>query len=59
MPTDGISQEQSRAMGNLNPIEKILFTMSSFILGNRVMRNVFVAYACLLHLIVFSILYDR
>lgn len=52
-------QEQSRALSNLNPIEKILFTMSSFILGNRVMRNVFVAYACLLHLIVFSTLYDR
>ena len=45
-------------MGQLNPIEKVLFSMSSFILGNRYMRNVFVAYAIGLHVFVFFTMYD-
>lgn len=51
-------QEQSRAVGNLNPLEKVLFTFSSIILGNRVMRNAFVIYIVTLHGFVFLTIYD-
>ena len=51
-------REQSRAVGALNPVEKILFSLSSSILGNRYLRNAFVAYALGLHAFVFATLYD-
>lgn len=51
-------KEQSRAVGALNPVEKILFSLSSSILGNRYLRNAFVAYALGLHAFVFATLYD-
>lgn len=55
---DGLGmQEHSRAVGALNPVEKILFGMSSVILGNRYMRNIFVVYAVGLHLFVFLTMY--
>ena len=52
-----LTQEHGRAVSNLNPIEKMLFTLSTFILGNRYMRNLFVAYALCLHIFVFSTLW--
>lgn len=46
-------QEQSRAVGNLNPLEKMLFTFSTVVLGNRYMRNLFVLYALGVHIFLF------
>ncbi|KAK9899091.1 hypothetical protein P389DRAFT_43741 [Cystobasidium minutum MCA 4210] len=51
-------REQSRAVGNLNPAEKILLNLSKFTLGNRVARNTFVVYALGLHIFVFMSLFS-
>jgi hypothetical protein len=50
-------QEQSRAVGLLNPFERILLNLSSTILANRYMRNLFVLYALALHLFLFASLW--
>jgi homeobox protein cut-like len=42
----------------LNPIEKVLLTLSTIVLGNRYMRNLFVLYAFGLHFVVLSTLYS-
>ena len=42
----------------LNPIEKVLLTLSTIVLGNRYMRNLFVLYALGLHFVVLSTLYS-
>lgn len=41
----------------LNPIEKVLLSLSNIVLGNRYMRNLFVVYAFVLHFVVLSTLY--
>lgn len=51
-------KEQTRAVGNLNPAEKVLFSVSSIVLGNRYMRNLFVIYALGLHILIFSMAFD-
>lgn len=51
-------QERGRAIHMLNPIEKVLLTLSTIVLGNRYMRNLFVLYALGLHFVVLSTLYS-
>ncbi|GAA5988242.1 hypothetical protein JCM10908_002127 [Rhodotorula pacifica] len=50
-------RERGRAMHNLNPLEKVLLTLSTVVLSNRVSRNLFVLYALGLHFFVLSTLY--
>lgn len=45
-------------MHNLNPLEKVLLTLSTVVLSNRVSRNLFVLYALGLHFFVLSTLYQ-
>ncbi|KAK4054374.1 hypothetical protein OIO90_003607 [Microbotryomycetes sp. JL221] len=52
-------RERGRAIHMLNPIERILLHLSNIVLGNRLMRNIFVVYACVLHFIVLSSLYSN
>ncbi|POY71026.1 hypothetical protein BMF94_5952 [Rhodotorula taiwanensis] len=51
-------RERGRAMHNLNPLEKVLLTLSTVVLSNRVSRNLFVLYALGLHFFVLSTLYQ-
>lgn len=51
-------QERGRAIHMLNPIEKVLLSLSTIVLGNRYMRNLFVLYAFGLHFVVLSTLYS-
>ncbi|ORY89725.1 CASP C terminal-domain-containing protein [Leucosporidium creatinivorum] len=51
-------RERGRAIHMLNPIEKVLLTLSTIVLGNRYMRNLFVLYAFGLHFVVLSTLYS-
>ncbi|BGP56100.1 hypothetical protein JCM8202v2_003711 [Rhodotorula sphaerocarpa] len=50
-------RERGRAMHNLNPLEKVLLTLSTVVLSNRISRNLFVLYALGLHFFVLSTLY--
>ncbi|GAA5968216.1 hypothetical protein JCM8115_006159 [Rhodotorula mucilaginosa] len=50
-------RERGRAIHNLNPLEKVLLTLSTVVLSNRVARNLFVLYALGLHFFVLSTLY--
>ncbi|KAK4054157.1 hypothetical protein OIV83_001183 [Microbotryomycetes sp. JL201] len=52
-------RERGRAIHMLNPVERLLLHLSNIVLGNRLMRNVFVVYACVLHFIVLSSLYSN
>ena len=49
------AQEQSRAVSMLNPLEKLLLTVSTFVLGRRHLRSLFVIYAAALHVFVFVV----
>lgn len=51
------AQERGRAIHNLNPLEKVLLTLSTVVLSDRVARNLFVLYALGLHFFVLSTLY--
>lgn len=42
----------------LNPLEKVLLSLASVVLSNRLSRNVFVFYALALHFVVLSTLYS-
>lgn len=57
VPSVSFGQERGRAMHNLNPLEKVLLTLSTVVLSNRISRNLFVLYALGLHFFVLSTLY--
>ncbi|KAJ8293382.1 Protein CASP [Rhodotorula toruloides] len=50
-------RERGRAIHDLNPLEKVLLSLSTVVLSNRVTRNLFVLYAFGLHFFVLSTLY--
>ncbi|GAA6006458.1 CCAAT displacement transcription factor COY1 [Rhodotorula paludigena] len=50
-------RERGRAIHMLNPLEKVLLSLSTVVLSNRVTRNLFVLYAFGLHFFVVSTLY--
>ncbi|KPV77777.1 uncharacterized protein RHOBADRAFT_51589 [Rhodotorula graminis WP1] len=50
-------RERGRAMHSLNPLEKVLLSLSTVVLSNRLTRNLFVLYALGLHFFVLSTLY--
>ncbi|GAA6058937.1 hypothetical protein JCM10212_002889 [Sporobolomyces blumeae] len=50
-------RERGRAIHNLNPLEKVLLSLSTLVLSNRITRNLFVLYAVGLHFVVLSTLY--
>ncbi|BGP17055.1 hypothetical protein JCM10213_000307 [Rhodosporidiobolus nylandii] len=51
-------RERGRAHQRLNPLEKILLSLSNVVLSNRLTRNLFVVYAFGLHFFVLSTLYS-
>ncbi|CEQ41956.1 SPOSA6832_03735 [Sporobolomyces salmonicolor] len=51
-------RERGRAIHMLNPLEKVLLSLSTVVLSNRITRNLFVMYALALHFIVLSTLYS-
>ncbi|GAA5910670.1 hypothetical protein JCM5296_001687 [Sporobolomyces johnsonii] len=51
-------RERGRAIHMLNPLEKVLLSLSTVVLSNRITRNLFVLYALALHFIVLSTLYS-
>ncbi|TNY17439.1 CASP C terminal-domain-containing protein [Rhodotorula diobovata] len=50
-------RERGRAIHSLNPLEKVLLSLSTVVLSNRLTRNLFVLYALGLHFFVLSTLY--
>ncbi|EGU12038.1 hypothetical protein RTG_01920 [Rhodotorula toruloides ATCC 204091] len=50
-------RERGRAIHGLNPLEKVLLSLSTVVLSNRITRNLFVLYAFGLHFFVLSTLY--
>ncbi|KAI5477893.1 Golgi membrane protein [Pseudohyphozyma bogoriensis] len=50
-------RERGRAVQMLNPLEKVLLSLASVVLSNRLSRNIFVVYAAGLHFIVLVTLY--
>ncbi|GAA5935894.1 uncharacterized protein JCM15063_001840 [Sporobolomyces koalae] len=50
-------RERGRAHHNLNVLEKILLSLSTIVLSNRITRNLFVLYAFGLHFVVLSQMY--
>lgn len=59
--TDGqrnYQQERGRMVQKLNPVEKVLLSLASVVLSNRISRNVFAFYALGLHAIVVSVLFS-
>ncbi|KAH8926352.1 hypothetical protein BT69DRAFT_1278921 [Atractiella rhizophila] len=51
-------REQTRAVQNLNPFDKILLTFANVILGKRMRRNFFILYALGLHVFVMFTMYE-
>ncbi|GAA5824549.1 hypothetical protein JCM11251_000470 [Rhodosporidiobolus azoricus] len=51
-------RERGRAHQRLNPLEKLLLSLSNVVLSNRLSRNLFVVYAFGLHFFVLSTLYS-
>ncbi|GAA5981296.1 hypothetical protein JCM5350_006091 [Sporobolomyces pararoseus] len=51
------SRERGRAHHRLNVLEKILLSLSTIVLSNRITRTLFVLYAVGLHVLVFSKMY--
>lgn len=51
-------REQSRAMAQLNPLERALHVLTRLVLSHRRMRFFFMAYAIFLHLLVFGMLFE-
>ncbi|GAA5979753.1 hypothetical protein JCM11641_004077 [Rhodosporidiobolus odoratus] len=49
--------ERGRAHQRLNPLEKVLLSLSNVVLSNRLSRNLFILYALGLHFFVLSTLY--
>lgn len=42
----------------LNPLEKVLLSLASVVLSNRLSRNLFLVYAIALHFMVLATLYN-
>ncbi|KAJ1020654.1 hypothetical protein NDA16_004047 [Ustilago loliicola] len=51
-------REQSRAMAQLNPLERALHILTRLVLSHRRMRLVFIAYAIFLHFLIFAMLFE-
>lgn len=51
-------REQSRAMAQLNPLERALHILTRLVLGHRRMRLFFIAYAIFLHFLIFAMLFE-
>ncbi|GAA6014132.1 hypothetical protein JCM11491_004115 [Sporobolomyces phaffii] len=51
-------RERGRAHHNLNVLEKVLLSLSTVVLSNRITRNLFVLYSVGLHFVVFSQMYS-
>jgi len=51
-------RERSSAVQMLNPFDKTLFGLASFMLGRRYMRNLFLVYALGLHIFLFFVMYE-
>lgn len=51
-------REQSRAMAQLNPLERALHILTRLVLSHRRMRLFFMAYAILLHFLIFGMLFE-
>ena len=52
-------QERMRGVNSLNPVEKLLLSLSNVVLRGRFSRNLFVLYALGLHFLLLSTLYNR
>lgn len=50
-------KERGRAHHNLNVLEKVLLSLSTVVLSNRITRNLFILYSLGLHFVVFSQMY--
>lgn len=53
-----LTQEQSRAVSSLSPVDRLLHMFTRAIVGNAYVRLAVVCYAGLLHLLVFFVLID-
>lgn len=51
-------REQSRAMAQLNPLERALHILTRLVLSHRNLRLLFMVYAIFLHLMVFGMLFE-
>lgn len=51
-------REQSRAMAQLNPLERALHILTRLVLSHRRMRLFFIAYAIFLHFLIFAMLFE-
>lgn len=51
-------REQSRAMAQLNPLERALHMLTRLVLSHRRMRLFFMAYAIFLHFLIFGMLFE-
>lgn len=51
-------REQSRAMAQLNPLERALHVLTRLVLSHRNLRLLFMVYAIFLHLTVFGMLFE-
>ena len=51
-------REQSRAMAQLNPLERALHILTRLVLSHRRMRLFFMAYAIFLHFLIFGMLFE-
>ena len=52
-----MDKESARVYRNLNPLEKVVYSLTRAILANRYSRNAFVVYCVGLHLLVVVVLY--
>lgn len=55
---DNTPQEATRAYQALNPVERVVLSLTRAILGNRRARTLFIIYAAALHLLVMVTLYE-
>ena len=51
-------REQSRAMAQLNPLERMLHLLTRLVLSHRRMRLFFMGYAIFLHFLIFGMLFE-
>ncbi len=51
-------REQTRAMAQLNPLERALHILTRVVLSHRRMRLFFMVYAIFLHVLIFGMLFE-
>ena len=53
-----LTQQRKRAKASLNPIERLLHVFVSAVLSSTRIRNLFVGYVALIHILMFGILFE-